>query len=1202
MVEFQVVGTFSDAPLHFVSGITDLDLVAISGGYRLYTTTRAGGGMMAFNLTSTAMTVLDQLSISAGYGVPAYGQLDQMTIAGQSAVLVMGASGARLSGLSVAANGSFGAAVQVPGTVAGSIASQTSLALGGQTFVYVNKMGNGDLLGYRMLPDGSAVEVEDLAARGDYQGVDVRAMTSAVVGGVTYLLALSTSSEGLRSFRVQADGGLVAVSSLGAAGGLGISAPSAIETVQLGARTFALVAAAGSSSISVIEVTAAGRLTLSDHIIDTLDTRFQGVQAMTSVTMNDRVLIFAGGGDQGISLLTLLPDGKLLLLDQQLAMQGLKIDNITALAASVSGGKVDLYIAGEGAGIIRLRVDPGPLAAPIMGGTANNVLNGGASNDVASGLAGADSLYGGAGDDILMDGTGTDELYGGAGADIFVMAADGESDTIRDFQIGIDRIDLTSWGRIYSLDALTLKARGNGHLVITHGTETLTIVQGNGQPLPASAMKSSDLFGLWHLIDIPVYEGLRLEGSAQGDSLIGNGGEDTLVGSTGADWLDGKGGFDFIDYSAAPAGLISDLVNTGINSGMAGGDRYASIEGIIGSAFGDTISGTVDDNFILGGAGNDVLSGRYGKDTLKGGSGDDTLNGGDGADRLYGGTGRDTARYLFSTAPVRVDLLYPDFNRGEAAGDLFSSIEDLGGGNYADLLAGDDLANRIWGESQSDRLYGRGGNDSLYGGAGYDILQGDAGDDLLDGGTSADTAVFATSQKVQVNLNMQGPQNTGLGLDTLISIENLVGGSNGDWLVGNGLGNQIYGEAGNDTIYGGAGNDSVLGGQGNDLLSGGDGTDALFFTGDSPIRLALYLKSAQNTLQGIDTISGFEWVYGGTGNDVIAGDALSNVLSGGGGNDKLYGNTGNDRLFGGDGNDILYGGSGNDSLYGGAGIDLLTFGGTKAVNLSLSRASSQPTPEGRDLYLGFEYVTSGYGNDVLGGNAAGNRLNAQRGNDTLNGYAGNDTLIGGSGRDLLWGDKGNDFLIGGPGIDTAIFTGRANARVTLTAPGYQSTGYGVDRLIEIENLTSGAGSDRLYGNSHANLFQSGSGKDTLDGRSGNDTLMGSHGNDRIYGGNGRDRIVGGTGSDTLTGGAGADAFVFSGGRDLVTDFHRTQFDRILLDDADLHMIRGMGSAKIVSTYGHDLGTDVTLNFGGGHVLYLDNVSSLSQLNSLLYVI
>ena len=81
------------------------------------------------------------------------------------------------------------------------------------------------------------------------------------------------------------------------------------------------------------------------------------------------------------------------------------------------------------------------------GVTIENAI-GGSGNDVIVGNAANNVLKGGAGNDVLFGGGGADELWGGAGKDTFVFSAvsdsaPGASDWIKDFQKGIDKIDLS---------------------------------------------------------------------------------------------------------------------------------------------------------------------------------------------------------------------------------------------------------------------------------------------------------------------------------------------------------------------------------------------------------------------------------------------------------------------------------------------------------------------------------------------------------------------------------------------------------------------------------------------------------------------------------------------------------------------------------------------------------------------------------------
>jgi Ca2+-binding RTX toxin-like protein len=88
--------------------------------------------------------------------------------------------------------------------------------------------------------------------------------------------------------------------------------------------------------------------------------------------------------------------------------------------------------------------------------------------------------------------------------------------------------------------------------------------------------------------------------------------------------------------------------------------------------------------------------------------------------------------------------------------------------------AGDNTLN---GGAGNDVLVAGAGNDSLHGGDGNDLLIAGPGNDLLDGGQGIDTVSFAKAAAgVVVDLGNVGAQNTGgAGVDTLTSIENLIG-------------------------------------------------------------------------------------------------------------------------------------------------------------------------------------------------------------------------------------------------------------------------------------------------------------------------------------------------------------------------------------------------------------------------------------------
>lgn len=104
----------------------------------------------------------------------------------------------------------------------------------------------------------------------------------------------------------------------------------------------------------------------------------------------------------------------------------------------------------------------------ILNGTNyNDVIYGRAGNDVIETGAGNDTVYGGRGSDTIVIGSGTNQLYGGSGADTFAVGAvaAGRSN-LRDWQDGVDKIDLTDLG-ISSLDELTMSVSGAWTMIDT---------------------------------------------------------------------------------------------------------------------------------------------------------------------------------------------------------------------------------------------------------------------------------------------------------------------------------------------------------------------------------------------------------------------------------------------------------------------------------------------------------------------------------------------------------------------------------------------------------------------------------------------------------------------------------------------------------------------------------------------------------------
>lgn len=485
----------------------------------------------------------------------------------------------------------------------------------------------------------------------------------------------------------------------------------------------------------------------------------------------------------------------------------------------------------------------------------------------------------------------------------------------------------------------------------------------------------------------------------------------------------------------------------------------------------------------------DTLTGTSEEDVLNGLGGDDTLDGGAGNDTMTGGTGNDL--YIVDSSG---DVVNENANEGidEVRTSLSSyalgtNVENLTGMTTSGFTGeGNALANFITGSSGEDALSGVDGNDTLYGGAGNDylgggddddtlfggdgddILDGGLGVDLFDGGAGIDTADFRYNEMAWT-LDLMAGQAIGedTTTETLISIENLIGGKSNDILIGSAAANVLMGQAGDDEISGVDGNDTLYGDDGDDYLDGGDGDDSLFggdgndildgglgvdvFDGGDGIDTAdfryntmawtldLSIGQAIGEDNTTETLTSIENLIGGTSNDSLIGSADVNVLMGQAGDDTLagldgddtlYGDGGSDYLMGGDGDDTLFGGDGDDTLDGGLGVDSFDGGdgidtadfGYNSMSWTLNLATGQAVGEDNttETLISIENLVGGSSDDTLIGDSGDNVLVGLGGNDTLRGGAGDDVMEGGDGDDTFAGQGGTKWITTGAGNDIIV--------------------------------------------------------------------------------------------------------------------------------------------------------------------------------------
>jgi Ca2+-binding RTX toxin-like protein len=364
---------------------------------------------------------------------------------------------------------------------------------------------------------------------------------------------------------------------------------------------------------------------------------------------------------------------------------------------------------------------------------------------------------------------------------------------------------------------------------------------------------------------------------SSGSYLDGREGDDTLVSFGAADFLAGGDGFDTVDYFGSAAAVtvyLDPSQGAQGHGGMAAGDTYTSIEGVIGSTFADNLFGSAENNRLDGGAG---------ADTMSGGSGDDTYV----IDAKYDAT--------IEAANQGIDTVISSITHA-----LRKNVENLQLSGLTNLNGtGNVLNNVITGNIGANSLNGREGSDTMTGLAGEDRYYVDnLGDVCIEAASEGIDTVFAaiswTLHAEIEKLYLQGAAANATGN----ALSNFIYGTNGA--------NRIDGLAGADRLYGYHGNDTYVVDSTGDLVYETSAAGGIDFV-EASVNHTLSTNVEHLTLTGAGSING-------------TGNSLANTITGNNGNNYLSGKAGNDMLTGGGGVDQFV----FDTAIGPLGLDTIT--------------------------------------------------------------------------------------------------------------------------------------------------------------------------------------------------------------------------------------------------------------------------------------
>jgi Ca2+-binding RTX toxin-like protein len=777
-----------------------------------------------------------------------------------------------------------------------------------------------------------------------------------------------------------------------------------------------------------------------------------------------------------------------------------------------TGGGVDVARGGSN----NDQIDAGP-------GNDTNV-HGNDNNDIVNGGPGADKLFGEADDDVLNagpgdPGTSVDEMTGGAGND--TLNADGGGDKLWGDEGGLsfdctadDGNDGAAGGGRDSL----IGAAGNDQMHGSTGDDTLDGADDNDKMCGGGGND-------------------EMKGGAGADTMSGNGGDDNMVGSTDGgtgDTMNGNGGRDYV---IGDDGTLTRDGSNNVAANVAGGTAGGT----------DTMKGGPDRDFMWGQGAVDTMNGNAGNDEMHGGPANDAMHGDLEASESCGGTG----------VACGDDEMYGDDDVDTMHGD--DGNDYMRGGAGTDTMDGDPGNDEMYGDGEVDTMRGGANDDLMRGGGGDDKMQGNGNDTsalpLNDSANPNANANFDLHlEKNGATGAWTVPVNTGGDGDVMYGDagqDDIVGGSSGgsppadsgDTILGNVEQDVIVGDNGSvtrpggddpdgthtrsvsltdpgsgiaqadgDYIQGNTANDDVYAGDGGDLVHGDEGDDYVEGNGDS---------------DGAGVLGGPKVAAIGLYGDVGQDDLI-------GGTSQSHGGIadGGDDIWGGQGEDVIAGDNASIGRTGGgtcSGFVCNTFRVGDAVNVVIRviqiwdvATVTTPAPAGTS------------GGDTINGEDAHDRIYGQGGGDHIQGGLNDDFVFGNAGDDTIFGNEGQDDLIGGTGrTDSSSPSSAADGRLDGADTIHGNDSFDAiagDNARMVRSTTDADTSDNT-GLWKTNTFNAAIdrtialmdvgvvGAPASAGTSGNDKLLGDDQDDVIYGQGGNDGISGGNDQDVLEGNA-----------------------------------------------------------------------------------
>jgi Flp pilus assembly pilin Flp len=342
-----------------------------------------------------------------------------------------------------------------------------------------------------------------------------------------------------------------------------------------------------------------------------------------------------------------------------------------------------------------------------------------------------DIITGDAGNNVITSGGGQDTFYSSGGNDTFI----GHNATLSyQNESGPITVDLAAKTVTKSSGGVDTFTGVNRLIGTTHGDT----FNGGSAGASVSGLGITE-FGSHNTFNLGTASGLTISDTG-GSSLFVVGNKPTDANTT---VLFGNGSSDTVSFANLSQGVTYNMTSS-LGTGPLAQYVIGAMTNVIGTNFGDTITGVTPYSSVTGGSGNDTISGAT-NSTLNGGAGVNTLD------------------YSASSAGVNVNLATNTVSGGNAQGDTISNFQNVIGSATGDnVLTGLSLG--------GSTITGGNGNDTI-------TVTGNSAN-TINAGNGNNTIVSNSGALDTIHVG-SGNNTISLRRSTITSGTNIIGGGTG---------------------------------------------------------------------------------------------------------------------------------------------------------------------------------------------------------------------------------------------------------------------------------------------------------------------------------------------------------------------------------------------------------------------------------------